>query len=141
MSENDRTVIENISAVDLVVGRSTVRRRILALLMAGPERRLHLREIQRRATTSPGTASRELGRLVAAGLVEREAEGHQVYFRTITSPYATMIRTLLGVPAAPASAAEPITPPPAEPETEGESRQLMLFTTAPLRDDCRDRWA
>jgi DNA-binding transcriptional ArsR family regulator len=141
MSENDRTVIENISAVDLVVGRSTVRRRILALLMAGPERRLHLREIQRRATTSPGTASRELGRLVAAGLVEREAEGHQVYFRTIASPYATMIRTLLGVPAAPASAAEPITPPPAEPETEGESRQLMLFTTAPLRDDCRDRWA
>ena len=141
MFENDRTVIENISGVDLVVGRSTVRRRILALLMAGPERRLHLREIQRRATTSPGTASRELGRLVAAGLVEREAEGHQVYFQTITSPYATMIRTLLGVPAAPASAAEPITPPPAEPETEGESRQLMLFTTAPLRDDCRDRWA
>jgi DNA-binding transcriptional ArsR family regulator len=143
MFESDRTVIENISGVDLVIGRSTVRRRILALLMAGPERRLHLREIQRRATTSPGTASRELGRLVAAGLVEREAEGHQVYFRTITSPYATMIRTLLGVPAAPASAAEPIAPPPAEPETEGEgeSRQLMLFTTAPLRDDCRDRWA
>ena len=145
MSENDRTVIENISAVDLVVGRSTVRRRILALLMAGPERRLHLREIQRRATTSPGTASRELGRLVAAGLVEREAEGHQVYFRTITSPYATMIRTLLGVPAAPAlaaeptPAAEPIATPPAE--TETESRQLMLFTTAPLRDDRRDRWA
>ena len=124
-------MIENSSAADLALGRSAVRRRILALLMAEPKQRLHLREIQRRAATSPGTASRELGRLVAARLVERESEGHQVYFRTTFSPFATMMRTLLGVPAAPAPADEPVALAPAEPGTYDESRQLMLFTTAP----------
>jgi DNA-binding transcriptional ArsR family regulator/predicted nucleotidyltransferase len=82
------------------MGRSSVRRRILAVL-AQPETRLHLREIQRRAGTSPGTASRELGRLVAAGLIEREAEGHQVYFRGASTPLAKMLRSLLSGPVAP----------------------------------------
>ncbi len=76
------------------MGRSSVRRRILTVL-ADPNTRLHLREIQRRAGTSPGTASRELARLLAAGLVEREAEGNQVYFRGATTPLATMLRSLL----------------------------------------------
>jgi predicted nucleotidyltransferase/DNA-binding transcriptional ArsR family regulator len=125
-------VSENDSAIVLAVGKSAVRRRILALLMAGPEQRLHLRAIQRRAATSPGTASRELGRLVAAGLVEREAEGHQVYFRTTASPFATMIRTLLGVPAAPMLSDRPVALPPARPEPDDESRQLTLFATAPV---------
>jgi DNA-binding transcriptional ArsR family regulator len=88
-------VLENTAAIDLAVGRSSVRQRILALLMAEPGARLHLREIQRRAATSPGTASRELARLVAAGLIEREAEGNQVYFRASTSPFATMLRSVL----------------------------------------------
>ncbi|MGD0862475.1 MAG: MarR family transcriptional regulator [Candidatus Limnocylindrales bacterium] len=92
---------ENSAAADLAVGRSAIRRRILALLMAEPDLRLHLREIQRRATTSPGTASRELARLVAAGLVEREAEGHQVYFRATSSPFATIVRTLIADPSVP----------------------------------------
>jgi len=94
-------VIENSVAADLTVGKSSVRRRILALLMVEPDQRLHLREIQRRVRTSPGTASRELALLVAAGLVERQAEGHQVYFRPTSSPFATMVRTLLLVPAVP----------------------------------------
>jgi predicted transcriptional regulator with HTH domain len=59
-------VFENSPLVGLVIGRSGVRRRILALLMDESTSRLHLREIQRRAGTSPGTASRELGKLVAA---------------------------------------------------------------------------
>jgi DNA-binding transcriptional ArsR family regulator len=88
-------VLENRSALDLTVGRSTVRQAILALLMDEPGSRLHLREIQRRAETSPGTASRELAKLVAAGLVEREAEGAQVYFRASNSPFATMLRSIL----------------------------------------------
>jgi predicted nucleotidyltransferase/DNA-binding transcriptional ArsR family regulator len=87
-------VFENSASTDLAMGRSSVRRRILTLL-AQPETRLHLREIQRRAGTSPGTASRELGRLVAAGLIEREAEGNQVYFRAATTPLATLLRSLL----------------------------------------------
>ena len=88
-------MLENTAVIDLVVGRSSVRQRILALLMAEPGSRLHLREIQRRAATSPGTASRELARLVAAGLIEREAEGNQVYFRASSSPFATMLRSVL----------------------------------------------
>jgi predicted nucleotidyltransferase len=88
------------AAADMAVGRSTVRPRILGLLMASDDTRLHLREIQRRAGTSPGTASRELNRLLTAGLVERETEGHQVYFRVTSSPFATMLRTLLIVPEA-----------------------------------------
>ena len=88
-------MFENSHLADLTVGRSSVRQRILALLMDSPGARLHLREIQRRAGTSPGTASRELAKLVGAGLIEREAEGNQVYFRASTSPFATMLRSLL----------------------------------------------
>lgn len=88
-------MFENTRVADLALGRSTVRRRILALLMAEPGIRLHLREIQRRAGTSPGTASRELARLVGGGVIEREAEGNQVYFRASASPFATVLRSLL----------------------------------------------
>jgi DNA-binding transcriptional ArsR family regulator len=88
-------VFENSPLVDLAVGRSSVRQRILTLLMDESIGRLHLREIQRRAKTSPGTASRELAKLVAVGLVDREAEGNQVFFRASSSPFASMMRSLL----------------------------------------------
>jgi predicted nucleotidyltransferase/DNA-binding transcriptional ArsR family regulator len=88
-------MFENSQIVHLAVGRSIVRQRILALLLAEPGPRLHLRDIQRRASTSPGTASRELAKLVAAGLIERETEANQVYFRGSASPFATMLRSLL----------------------------------------------
>ncbi len=101
-------MFENSRAVELAVGRSTVRQRILWLLMDESSGRLHLREIQRRAGTSPGTASRELAKLVAAGLVEREAEGNQVYFRAATSPFATMLRSVIVAMPAP-----PVRPRPA----------------------------
>jgi uncharacterized protein len=87
-------VDENTPAARLALGASAIRRRMFLLLTAQPDARLHLREIQRRVATSPGTASRELARLVAAGLVEREAEGHQVYFRIATTPYASAVRAL-----------------------------------------------
>jgi DNA-binding transcriptional ArsR family regulator len=99
---------ENMIAAGLALGRSSIRWRILDVLMAQPELRLHLREIQRRARTSPGTASRELGRLVSAGLVEREAEGNQVYFRLDTSPFALAFLALVATPATPISPAFPI---------------------------------
>jgi DNA-binding transcriptional ArsR family regulator len=88
-------MFENSPLAVLTVGRSSVRQRILALLLDDSSGRLHLREIQRRARTSPGTASRELAKLVAAGLINREAEGNQVYFRASVSPFATMLRSLL----------------------------------------------
>jgi DNA-binding transcriptional ArsR family regulator len=93
-------VFENtaVGPAGLALGRSSIRRRILELLMAEPDVRLHLREIQRRSGTSPGTASRELGRLVAAGIVDRRVEGHQVYFSAADSPYTSAFRTILAAP-------------------------------------------
>jgi len=88
-------VFENSPLAGVAVGRSTVRQRILELLIGGTATRLHLREIQRRVGTSPGTASRELARLVAAGLVDREAEGSQVYFRASDRPIAAIMRQLI----------------------------------------------
>jgi DNA-binding transcriptional ArsR family regulator len=117
-------VFENGPLIDLAVGRSTVRQRILALLMDESSGRLHLREIQRRAETSPGTASRELGKLVAAGLIEREAEGNQVYFRASVSPFATMMRSLLVARPAPELKERPPRLPAAKPAPTGP-------TTAP----------
>jgi len=70
---------EDAARYDLV-GRSTIRRKILELILADPRSRRHLREVARRAGTSAGTASRELKKLVAAGVVERSVEGRQVYF-------------------------------------------------------------
>jgi len=70
----------DIAPADLILGRSRVRRSIVALLVDRPGERLHLREIQRQVGTSAGTASRELGRLVDAGILERRREGVQVYF-------------------------------------------------------------
>ena len=105
-------MFENSPAVELTIGRSSVRQRILALLMDEAGGRLHLREIQRRASTSPGTASRELARLVAAGLIERDAEGNQVYFRVSGSPMATMLRSLLVAMPAPVSTRPPRMPRP-----------------------------
>jgi predicted transcriptional regulator with HTH domain len=103
-------VVENGAVVTLALGRSKIRRRILDLLTSEPDVRLHLREIQRRARTSPGTASRELGRLVSAGLVEREAEGSQVYFRLASSPHAMAFLALLAAPTAPVAPTAPMTP-------------------------------
>jgi predicted nucleotidyltransferase len=64
----------------LLLGRSKIRQRILALIMDVPGRRMHLRGIARAVGTSAGTAARELGRLEDAGLVRRTREGNQVYF-------------------------------------------------------------
>ena len=77
-------------------GRSEIRRRIIALLYLDADARLHLREIARRASTSAGTARRELGRLEAAGLVERTVEGRQVYHRAArVGPLAPAIHEIV----------------------------------------------
>lgn len=63
----------------VLFGRSM--RAVLGLLFAHPERAFYLREIARAARTSPSSLQRELVALSAAGLIVREARGHQVYFR------------------------------------------------------------
>jgi DNA-binding transcriptional ArsR family regulator len=119
-------VFENKPLVNLALGRSSVRQRILALLLENGGARLHLREVQRRAATSPGTASRELARLVAAGLVEREPEGNQVYFRGSDSPAATLLLSLLtGTPL-------PTTPSPAERSGSRTDRRAVRTEAAAI---------
>lgn len=63
----------------VLFGRSM--RAILGLLFSHPERAFYLREIARAAGTSPSSLQRELIALSEAGLIGREARGHQVYFR------------------------------------------------------------
>ncbi len=69
-----------------------------------PHDRYHLRELARRASTSAGTASRELARLSADGLVVSEMEGRQRYFRVNTAsplyqPIRDLVRRTIGAPA------------------------------------------
>lgn len=65
----------------LLLGRSRIRRRLLAEIVLHPDERLHLRELARRVDTSAGTARRELNRLVGAGVAERVVSGNQVYYQ------------------------------------------------------------
>ena len=58
-----------------------IRRNLLGVLYGHPHERFHLRAIARAAGTSAGTARRELAHLVGAGLLLREPEGRQVYYR------------------------------------------------------------
>ena len=58
----------------------STRRQVLALLLGHPDERFYLREILRAVGGGSGAVQRELKRLVEAGLVERDARGHQVYF-------------------------------------------------------------
>lgn len=72
-----RTTYADPAAV--LFGRSM--RAALAVLFGHPEHAFYLREIARSAETSPSSLQRELAALTAAGLITREARGHQVYFR------------------------------------------------------------
>lgn len=65
--------------VSLLLFGST-RREVLALLLGQPDEQFYLREIVRAVGAGFGAVQRELHKLVEAGLVEREARGHQVYF-------------------------------------------------------------
>jgi predicted nucleotidyltransferase/predicted transcriptional regulator with HTH domain len=86
------------------LGRSTIRRRILAILIDSSRERYHLREIARRANTSAGTAARELDRLGEARLVVSQREGNLRYFRVDTAsplyePVRDLVRRTIGAPA------------------------------------------
>lgn len=87
-----------------ILGRSVIRQRLLAQLIDAPGERYHLRELARRAHTSAGTASRELGRLAADGVVISEIEGRQRYYRVNTAsplfePLRDLVRRTIGAPA------------------------------------------
>ncbi|APQ11932.1 DNA polymerase subunit beta [Pseudomonas oryzihabitans] len=57
------------------------RRKVLALLLLHPESSYHQREIARLTETQSGTLSRELTKLVAAGLALKTRVGNQQHYR------------------------------------------------------------
>ena len=59
---------------------ASYRRRVLTLLLLHPARALHVREIARLTGTTAGTLNKELTKLHAAGLLERERVGNQVQY-------------------------------------------------------------
>jgi predicted nucleotidyltransferase len=59
---------------------SDYRRRVFGLLLLHPEQQHHLREIARLTRTVPGTLTRELSKLVDAGLLKKESIGRQVFY-------------------------------------------------------------
>lgn len=56
------------------------RRRVLGLLMLYPEQRYYLREIARLTGTAPGTLTRELSKLVKAGVLSVKKVGNQAHY-------------------------------------------------------------
>lgn len=89
--------------VNLILGASGIRRNIVQLLFSGTVERMHLRAIARAVGTSAGTAARELKRLEAARLIERQRDGNQVYFSlahdsAILESFSDIVRKTIGVP-------------------------------------------
>lgn len=75
---------------------SRTQQRVLGLLFGASETPLHLNELVRRAGVGSGAVQRELGRLVAAGLVLRQESGRQVMFQANrASPVFEDLRTLV----------------------------------------------
>lgn len=56
------------------------RRRVLGLLLLHPDQRYYLREIARLTGTAPGTLTRELSKLVEAGVLSVQKVGNQAHY-------------------------------------------------------------
>ncbi len=57
------------------------RRRVLGLLLGRPDEAFYVREIVRATGSAQGAVQRELLQLEAAGILDRHAKGHQVFYR------------------------------------------------------------
>ena len=128
---------------------ASYRRRVLTLLLLHPERALHVREIARLTGTTAGTLNKELTKLHAAGLLERERVGNQVrYTANRASPiYAELtgiLRKTIGLADVLADALAPMAPAIAvafvfgsmarATETAGSDVDLMLLGSLTFGD-------
>lgn len=57
------------------------RQKLLSVLLLHPERSFFLSDLARHLQVGPSSLQRELGSLVSAGILKREAEGKHVYFQ------------------------------------------------------------
>jgi len=67
------------SLLDLLF--SEYRRKVLNLLLMQPEQAFHVREIARRTATQAGTLHKELSKLALGGILLRQPQGKQIYYR------------------------------------------------------------
>lgn len=86
--------------LDLLFG--TYRQRVLAQLLLHPENSYHVRELARLTGTTPGTLHKELSRLAAVGLLQREKLGNQVRYQAnrecpVFSELASLFRKTSGL--------------------------------------------
>jgi len=70
---------ETTSLADALFGKT--RRAVLGLLFGHPDEGFYMRQIARILNLGQGALLRELQRLAAAGILLREAQGRQVYYR------------------------------------------------------------
>lgn len=68
---------------------------ILGQLFSHPDRRFYVRELARGANTTPSVIQRDLITLAGAGILERESEGRQVYYRA--NPRCPIFEELKGI--------------------------------------------
>lgn len=97
--------------LDLLFG--DYRRRVLAHLLLQPDATFHVRELARLTDTSPGTLSRELGKLTEAGLLRRTELGNQVRYQAnrecpVFDELAGLFRKTSGAAALIAEALQPL---------------------------------
>lgn len=72
------------------------KRRVLGLLFSQPEQAFYLRQIERLTGLAVGSVQAEVETLTNAGLLLRDRQGRQVYFRANTeSPVFSELRSLL----------------------------------------------
>ncbi len=69
--------------------------RVLGLLYGSPDKSFYTNEIVRRADMGRGTVSRELERLVSAGLLELSREGNQLHYQA--NKQCPVYKELLGI--------------------------------------------
>lgn len=91
------------------------RRRVLGLLLLHADQRYYLREIARLTGTAPGTLTRELGKLVEAGVLAVEKVGNQAHYSAnrdcpIFSELAGILRKTSGLAEVLAEGLAPLAP-------------------------------
>jgi predicted nucleotidyltransferase len=79
---------------ELLLGRT--RAALLRELYTNPDRRISFNELVRRLKSGPGAISRELDKLITAGLVSEVREGHQRFVSAgVSSPLFSELKALI----------------------------------------------
>lgn len=103
--------MSNITLLDLLFG--DYRQRVLAQLLLQPDEGFHVRELARQTGTTPGTLTRELGKLAGVGLIRRSKVGNQVRYQAnrenpVFAELASLFRKTAGATAQIATALQPL---------------------------------